>query len=108
MFSSRPGLDPSAFVGALLPPSITGGLASTARIGNGAPFVVEADEYAGNFDAYRPDVAIVTGAEWDHPDVFADEAAVVDTFVAWLRRALTGPWRSSTSGIPAGRPWPST
>ena len=52
--------------------------------GRGAPFVVEADEYAGNFDAYRPDVAILTGAEWDHPDVFADEAAVIDAFVGWL------------------------
>jgi UDP-N-acetylmuramate--alanine ligase len=84
------GLDPAAFVGALLPASLTGGVPSTARIGAGAPFVVEADEYAGNFDAYRPDLAIVTGAEWDHPDVFADEAAVIDTFVAWLRQAPDG------------------
>ena len=44
------GLDPAAFVGALLPSPITGGLPSTARTGRGAPFVVEADEYAGNFD----------------------------------------------------------
>ena len=81
------GLDPSAFVGALLPGSITGGLPSTARFGEGLPFVVEADEYAGNFDAYRPDVAVLTSAEWDHPDVFADSAAVVDAFVVWLERA---------------------
>ena len=84
------GLDPGAFVGALLPTSITGGAPSTARRGRGAPFVVEADEYAGNFDAYRPDVAILTGAEWDHPDVFADRAAVIDAFVAWLRAAPDG------------------
>ena len=81
------GLDPSAFVGALLPSALTGGLPSTARWGAGGPFVVEADEYAGNFDAYRPDIAVLTGAEWDHPDVFEDEAAVIDTLVAWLRRA---------------------
>ena len=81
------GLDPSAFVGALLPGSITGGLPSTARTGIGAPFVVEADEYAGNFDAYRPRLAILTSAEWDHPDVFADGEAVIATFAAWLRRA---------------------
>ncbi len=80
------GLDPCAFVGALLPASLTGGLPSTARWGSGAPFVVEADEYAGNFDPYRPDVAVLTSAEWDHPDVFADRAAVIDTFVAWLER----------------------
>ena len=67
------GLDPGAFVGALLPADLTGiGVPATARRGAGAPFVVEADEYAGNFDAYRPDVIVLTSAEWDHPDVFAD------------------------------------
>ncbi|HET9757179.1 MAG TPA: cyanophycin synthetase [Candidatus Limnocylindrales bacterium] len=78
------GLDPSAFVGALLPRAVTGGAPATARIGRGAPFVVEADEYAGNFDAYRPDIAVLTSAEWDHPDVFADAAAVHDAFRRWL------------------------
>jgi UDP-N-acetylmuramate--alanine ligase len=81
------GLDPSAFVGALLPGAITGGPVSTARVGLGMPFVIEADEYAGNFDAYRPDVAVLTSAEWDHPDVFADREAVVATFAAWLKKA---------------------
>jgi UDP-N-acetylmuramate--alanine ligase len=84
------GLDPSAFVGALLPGSVTGGEPATARSGSGAAFVVEADEYAGNFDPYRPAIAILTGAEWDHPDVFADAAAVEATFTAWLRRAPAG------------------
>ncbi|MFL5675604.1 MAG: UDP-N-acetylmuramate--L-alanine ligase [Chloroflexota bacterium] len=80
------GADPSAFVGALLPGTVTGGAPATARNGNGPAFVVEADEYAGNFDAYRPDIAILTGAEWDHPDVFADSAAVAKAFEGWLRR----------------------
>ena len=80
------GLDPAAFVGALLPGSLTGGAPATARRGRGAPFVVEADEYAGNFDAYRPTLVLLTGAEWDHPDVFANRAAVLDAFEAWLGR----------------------
>jgi UDP-N-acetylmuramate--alanine ligase len=80
------GRDPSAFVGALLPSSITGGLAATARRGGGAVFVVEADEYAGNFDPYRPDVVAITNIDWDHPDVFADRDAVVSAFAAWLAR----------------------
>jgi UDP-N-acetylmuramate--alanine ligase len=84
------GADPSAFVGALLPPAITGGPAATARWGHGDAFVVEADEYAGNFDAYRPQIAIVTSAEWDHPDVFVDGVAVADAFEAWLRRMPDG------------------
>jgi len=80
------GLDPSAFVGALLPASLTGGIPATARIGAGKAFVVEADEYAGNFDSYFPDVVALTTIEWDHPDVFRDRAAVIDTFARWLRR----------------------
>jgi UDP-N-acetylmuramate--alanine ligase len=84
------GLDPSAFVGALLPRADTGGAPATARIGRGAPFVVEADEYAGNFDAYRPDIAVLTSAEWDHPDVFADAAAVHDAFRRWLDGVTDG------------------
>jgi UDP-N-acetylmuramate--alanine ligase len=78
------GADPSAFVGALLPIEVTGGLPATARRGRGAAFVVEADEYAGNFLAFRPSKVILTNIDWDHPDVFADRAAVVDAFAAWL------------------------
>jgi UDP-N-acetylmuramate--alanine ligase len=84
------GRDPSAFVGALLPSSLTGGPPGTARWGSGPTFIVEADEYAGNFDAYRPDLAVLTTAEWDHPDVFVDRAAVIDVFEAWLRGATPG------------------
>ncbi|MBI3747045.1 MAG: UDP-N-acetylmuramate--L-alanine ligase [Chloroflexi bacterium] len=83
------GADPSAFVGALMPRALTGGEPATARIGDGATFVVEADEYAGNFDAYRPSIIVLTSAEWDHPDVFADRAAVLATFEAWIRAAGT-------------------
>lgn len=82
------GRDPSAFVGALMPADITGGLPATARWGRGEAFVVEADEYAGNFDPYRPAIAILTSAEWDHPDVFADREAVVECFASWLQQAL--------------------
>ncbi len=84
------GFDPSAFVGALLPPSISGGIPATARVGAGSPFVVEADEYAGNFDAYRPDLAVLTSLEWDHPDVFADVSAVADAFERWIRNIPAG------------------
>jgi UDP-N-acetylmuramate--alanine ligase len=83
------GLEPSAFVGALLPAALSGGIPATARVGarGRGPFVVEADEYAGNFDPYVPDVALLTTVEWDHPDVFADREAVVEAFGGWLERA---------------------
>jgi UDP-N-acetylmuramate--alanine ligase len=81
------GLDPSAFVGALLDATLTGDLPATVRSGSGRYFVVEADEYAGNFDPFLPDLALLLTAEWDHPDVFADEASVLDAFEGWLRTA---------------------
>jgi UDP-N-acetylmuramate--alanine ligase len=80
------GRDPTAFVGALMPAALTGGLASTVRLGAGRDFVVEADEYAGNFDPYRPAIGVLLNADWDHPDVFADRLAVVATFERWIRR----------------------
>lgn len=84
------GADPSALVGALLGPEITGGLPATARRGRGPTFVVEADEYAGNFEAYQPAVSVVTNVEWDHPDVFADRAAVIDAFATWIETGVRG------------------
>lgn len=78
------GRDPAAFVGALLPADITGATPATARWGAGDTFVVEADEYAGNFDAYRTDISVILNAEWDHPDVFAHRGAVLDAFESWL------------------------
>ena len=84
------GMDPSAFVGALLPATISGGPPATARVGHGEAFVVEADEYAGNFDPFRPEIAVLTSAEWDHPDVFADRAAVLSAFEGWIRRMPSG------------------
>jgi len=82
------GEDPSAFVGALLPAELTGGReSSVVRLGRaGGPFVVEADEYAGNFDPYRPSIGVILNADWDHPDIFADRTAVVDVFEGWVRR----------------------
>lgn len=94
------GMNPWAFVGALLPAEFTGGLPATARRGGGlgSPFVVEADEYAGNFDSYRPALAILTSAEWDHPDVFTDRSAVVRAFAYWLTRAADATRRGGSAG----------
>ncbi len=80
------GLDPSGFVGALLAPALVGGARpSTVRIGRGPHFLVEADEYAGNFDAYRPALGVLLNADWDHPDVFASRDDVSAAFATWIR-----------------------
>lgn len=74
------GLDPTVEVGAYI--SQWG---ASVRTGQGAPFVVEADEFGDNFLNYRPAAAIVTNIEMDHPDYFADRSAVLDSFERFVR-----------------------
>ncbi len=69
------GLDPTVEVGALV--SAWG---ASVRVGEGTPFLVEADEFGDNFLNYHPAAAIITNIEMDHPDYFADRAAVLDSF----------------------------
>jgi UDP-N-acetylmuramate--alanine ligase len=71
----RAGLDPSFAVGATVRE-----LGTNARLGSGRHFVVEADEYDYSFLWLRPQVAIVTNIEHDHPDIFPDLGAVLDGF----------------------------
>ncbi len=61
------GLDPTVEVGAFI-----AGWGASVRPGDGAPFLVEADEFGDNFLNYHPGGAIVTNVEMDHPDYFAD------------------------------------
>ncbi len=74
------GLDPTVEVGAFI-----AAWGATVRPGNGTPFVVEADEFGDNFLHYHPAGAIVTNVEMDHPDYFADRAAVLDSFERFVR-----------------------
>lgn len=77
------GRDLSAFVGGPLPTGQGSRAGSPIHLGVDPGFIVEADEYGGNFDPYAADAALILNVDWDHPDIFADRAAVVATFVAW-------------------------
>jgi len=77
------GRDLSAFVGGPLPAGQGSPAGSPIHLGTESGFIVEADEYGGNFDPYAADAALILNVDWDHPDIFADRAAVVATFVAW-------------------------
>lgn len=74
------GLDPTVAVGAFV-----GAWGASVRDGGGAPFVVEADEFGDNFLNYHPAGTIVTNVEMDHPDYFADAAAVMSSFERFVR-----------------------
>jgi UDP-N-acetylmuramate--alanine ligase len=73
------GADPTALVGGRVP--AWGG---NARIGSGATFVVEADEYDRSFLALRPQIAVITSVEAEHLDTygsFDEMQAAYDEFV---------------------------
>ncbi|GAB4434365.1 MAG: UDP-N-acetylmuramate--L-alanine ligase [Anaerolineae bacterium] len=74
----------------LAPGFIVGGevhnLGTNARAGQGAMFVIEADEYDNMFLGTRPQVAVITNIEHDHPDMFADRGAVVAAFAGFVLR----------------------
>lgn len=74
------GFDPTVEVGAYI-----ADWGANVRPGQGAPFLVEADEFGDNFAHYHPSAAIVTTVEMDHPDYFADRGAVLDSFEAFVR-----------------------
>ena len=64
----------------------------SARLGKGACFVVEADEYdtaffdkRSKFVHYRPNIAILNNHEYDHADIFPDLAAIERQFHHLIR-----------------------
>ena len=72
------GRDPGFLVGAVLR-----NFSSSIKLGKGAHFVVEGDEYdtawfdkEAKFLHYEPQTAILTSIEFDHADIFADLDAV--------------------------------
>jgi UDP-N-acetylmuramate: L-alanyl-gamma-D-glutamyl-meso-diaminopimelate ligase len=75
----------------LAPGFLVGGVPAnfgvSARIGGGADFVIEADEYdtaffdkRSKFVHYRPSIAILNNLEYDHADIFPDVAAIQRQF----------------------------
>ncbi|MBN1179229.1 MAG: UDP-N-acetylmuramate--L-alanine ligase [Anaerolineae bacterium] len=116
------GLDPTFIVGGMV-----SGMGTNARAGAGPHFVIEADEYDRTFHGLKPQVAVVTNVEHDHPDcyaTFADFKAAFRQFLANVppdgvlvicwdhpaarelgeQRAAQG-WPVITYGLEAGADW---
>jgi UDP-N-acetylmuramate--alanine ligase len=75
------GHEPSYAVGA-----VVGATGTNAALGRGEAMVVEADEFDYAFLWLSPDVAIVTNIEFDHPDIFFDQASYDAAFVQFAER----------------------
>lgn len=69
------GQDPSVILGGELPL-----IKGNGRAGHGDYFVVEADEYDHMFLGLRPDIAVITNIEHDHPDIFPTLVDYLDAF----------------------------
>lgn len=80
----------------LQPGFLIGGVATdfntSASLGKGAWFVIEADEYDSaffdkrpKFMHYRPQIAILNNLEFDHADIYADLAAIQQQFHYFLK-----------------------
>ena len=72
----------------LLPTFMLGGesidLGGNAQPGDGAHFVVEADEYDRAFLNYHPHIALVTNVEPDHLDIYGSFEELTETFRQFL------------------------
>ena len=71
--------DPSYAVGA-----VVGTSGTNAAPGEGELMVVEADEYDHSFLWIKPAVAIVTNIDFDHPDIYPDQAAYDHAYLRFL------------------------
>ena len=72
---SAAGKNPTVAAGALLPLS-----GESCIVGGKDLFLAEACEYGDSFLSLRPSVSLFLNLEWDHPDYFPAEAALVRSF----------------------------
>ena len=73
-----------------LDPTVEGGSVykkwkSGGRIGRSDLFLCEADEFNRNFFHYKPETAVITNVEMDHPECFRDVDEVIDAFSWFLK-----------------------
>ena len=80
------GMDPTFMIGGILK-----NFESNYRLGSGEHMVIEGDEYdtaffdkGAKFLHYDPSVAILTGVEFDHADIFRDIQHVKQAFDAFI------------------------
>ena len=73
------GLDPTVEGGSVYKKWKNGG-----RFGGSDLFLCEADEFNRNFFHYKPETAVMTNVEMDHPECFRDLNEVEDSFAHFL------------------------
>ncbi|MCL4397598.1 UDP-N-acetylmuramate--L-alanine ligase [Patescibacteria group bacterium] len=77
------GLDPTCEIGA----NLLDWEKKNDRIGKSKYFVFEADEFRDKFLIYKPDLAVITSIEMDHPEYFKDFNQIMASFVKFASKA---------------------
>lgn len=72
---SRAGLSPTYIIGGYVPQ-----LGGNAAAGQSDWFVIEADEYDHTFLSLKPDFAVITNVERDHPDCYPTDGSLWQAF----------------------------
>ncbi len=69
-------------------------------------FIYECDEFDRNFLHFYPEVSIITGISWDHPDIYPTREDYDQAFAQFVNQSKTVVmWRSDASQIfPSGAP----
>ncbi len=78
------GMDPTVLLGAIVPKWGTNYRIPRQKVHDREYFVIEADEFNDNFLPTKPDIAVVTNIEMDHPEYFKDFETVKDSFKRFL------------------------
>jgi UDP-N-acetylmuramate dehydrogenase len=92
------GLDPTYIVGGVLRNTGT-----NAAVGRGAYFVIEADEYDRMFLGLRPQIAVVTNIEHDHPDCYPTLEDTIQAFRQFVDLLPEGGLLVACADDPAAR-----
>ena len=74
------GLDPTVIIGTKVKEFDN----SNFRKGNSKYFIIEADEYAGSFLNYRPDIAVITNIDKEHLDFYKNEDRIKKAFKKFM------------------------
>jgi UDP-N-acetylmuramate--alanine ligase len=74
-------LDPTALVGSMVKQ-----WRSSALAGKSEFMIIEADEYQDKFQYYKPQAAILTSADWDHPDYYKSYADYKNAFLKFIMK----------------------
>lgn len=96
------GADPTVLIG-----GVPAGWDLGGRLGRGPWLVAEADEWKGSFLHLHPELTVLTGVDWDHPDTYPTLEATVRGYEVYLAGCRPGatifPYAESARAVEVAR-----